>query len=180
MSSQDSTKFRAAVARLNCLSIDRADIQYSTQEAARRMSRPCNGDWALVKNIARYVIGKPRVHHLFAWQELPDRMRIFVDSNWAGCPKRRKSTTGAAIMHGEHLVRSYSKTQSLIALSSAEAELYAMVHATSEGLGSKAMAADFGGRMEVDVYVGASAAIGVLQRKGLGKLRHLDTQALWI
>ena len=26
----------------------------------------------------------------------------------------------------------------------------------------------------------ASAAIGVAQRKGLGKLRHLNTQALWI
>ena len=30
-------------------------------------------------------------------------------------------------MHGEHCIRSYSKTQTLVALSSAEAELYAIV-----------------------------------------------------
>ena len=30
------------------------------------------------------------------------------------------------------------------------------------------------------LHVDASAAIGIAQRKGLGKIRHLDTQSLWI
>jgi hypothetical protein len=30
------------------------------------------------------------------------------------------------------------------------------------------------------MFVDASAAIGICQRKGLGKVRHLDTQSLWI
>ena len=30
------------------------------------------------------------------------------------------------------------------------------------------------------MYVDASAAIGICQRKGLGTVRHLDTQWLWI
>ena len=84
-------------------------------------------------------------------------------------------------MHGAHLIRSYGRTQSTVALSSAEAELYAMVSAASEGLGAKAMCLDFGdgdahGLFDVD----ASAAIGVATRKGLGRIRHLDTQSLWI
>ena len=70
--------------------------------------------------------------------------------------------------------------QSLIALSSADAELYAMVSAASEGLGSQAMALDVGKQMGVDLFVDASAAIGVAQRTGLGNIRHLDTQSLWI
>ena len=30
------------------------------------------------------------------------------------------------------------------------------------------------------MYVDAAAAIGVAQRVGLGKLRHLETQSLWL
>ena len=41
-----------------------------------------------------------------------------------------------------------------------------MVSAASEGLGCKAMVMDFGGSILVDIFVDASAAIGVAQRKG--------------
>ena len=64
--------------------------------------------------------------------------------------------------------------------SSAEAELYAMAATASEGLGAKAMCSDFGTPMEVYLHVDASAAIGFAQRTGLGTIRHLDTQSLWI
>ena len=146
MNSSDATRFRAVVARLNFLSIDRADIQYATKEAARKMARPTNGDWQLVTRIGKYLILRPRVVHMFRWQSLPGKVGVFVDSNWAGCPKTRRSTTGVCVMHGEHSIRTFSKTQSNVALSSAEAELYAMVAAASEGIGTKAMAADFGAK----------------------------------
>lgn len=55
-----------------------------------------------------------------------------------------------------------------------------MVSAASEGLGAKAMALDFGGQLGVDIHVDASAASGVAQRKGLGKIRQVDAQSLWI
>ena len=106
-------------------------------------------------------------------------MSVFADSNWAGCLKTRKSTSGACLFNGNHLIRSYAKTQATIALFSGEAELYATVVAASEGLGMKAMAKDFGMSLDPYLNVDASAAIGIMQRKGLGKLRHLDTQSLW-
>ena len=55
-----------------------------------------------------------------------------------------------------------------------------MVSATSDGLGAKAMGLDSGHALDVGLHVDASAAIGVAQRKGLGRTRHLDTQRLWI
>ena len=180
MSSSDATQYRAVAARLNYLSLDRADIQFACKESARKMATPCNGDWELLKRVGRYLLGRPRVAHLFKWQSWPSTMSVYVDSNWAGCLLTRRSTTGVCIVHGSHLLRSFSRTQANIALSSAEAELYAMVCAASEGLGSRAMCRDFGYDTGVMIYVDASAAIGVAQRKGLGKLRHLNTQALWI
>ena len=44
----------------------------------------------------------------------------------------------------------------------------------------KSMFRDFGSEVEACLQVDATAAIGIAQRKGLGKVRHLDCQALWI
>ena len=55
-----------------------------------------------------------------------------------------------------------------------------MVHATSEALGLKAMTEDYNSKIDPWLYVDASAAIGVAQRTGLGKIRHLDTGSLWL
>ena len=50
---------------------------------------------------------------------------VYSDRSWAGCTRTRKSPSGACLLHGEHLIRSYAKTQSVISLSGAEAELHA-------------------------------------------------------
>ena len=144
------------------------------------MSNPRLMDWGHVKRIGRYLLGRPRADQWFHWQDEPGHFTVFSDSNWAGCRDTRKSTSGAALMHGGHLLKSFSRTQSNIALSSAEAELYATVTAASEGMGLTAMAKDYGKEMVTKMQVDATAAIGIAERKGLGKVRHLDTQALWI
>ena len=180
MGQQDATKYRAIVARLNFLSQDRADLQFPSKECSRFMAKPQHKHWKELKRIGRYLVGKPRVVHMFNWQDEQAVLNVYSDSNWAGCHKTRKSTSGACFMHGGHLIRSYSKTQSVLALSSAEAELYALTSAASEGMGMKLMMMEFGTKMDVMVHVDASAAIGIAQRKGLGKIRHLDVQSLWI
>ena len=144
------------------------------------MSSPKNGDWEAFKRLGRYLLSRPRVVHLYKWQDEPAYLSAFSDSNWAGCHKTRKSTSGACFMNGTHLIKSYSKTQANIALSSGEAEFFSMVHATSEALGLKAMTEDYHSKIDPWLYVDASAAIGVAQRTGLGKIRHLDTGSLWL
>ena len=68
----------------------------------------------------------------------------------------------------------------MIAQSSAESELSAAVKTTSEALGLMAMARDMGYELESQVWIDASAAMGILNRQGVGKVRHLDTQLLWV
>ena len=81
-------------------------------------------------------------------------------------------------MVGSHLIKAYSRMQSNIALSSGEAEFYALVAAGSEALGAVAMTEDLGDKLEAYLYADASAAIGVANREGLGRIRHLDAQSL--
>ena len=56
-------------------------------------------------------------------------------------------------MHGAHLVKAFSRTQSNIALSSGEAEFYALVSTASDALGSVAMTEDFGDKLETYIPV---------------------------
>ena len=57
---------------------------------------------------------------------------MYTDSDWAGCQRTRRSTTGCAVMCGSCLVAYWSRTQVSVALSSAEAELNAAVKAACE------------------------------------------------
>ena len=84
-------------------------------------------------------------------------------------------------MLGSHLIRTYSKTQSLIAKSSGESELYACVWASTEGLGIITLLKDFVmNNAKVRFGMDASAAIGMAQRTGLNKVRHVEVDVLWI
>ena len=105
---------------------------------------------------------------------------VYSDANWASNKQHRKSTSGGVIMHGSHFIKSWSKTQTVVALSSAESELYALVKASAETLGMTSIFRDYGMNMKNVVLSDASAALGIVQRQGLGKIRHLDTSYLFV
>ena len=81
---------------------------------------------------------------------------------------------------GGCVLKWWSKTQPTIALSSGEAELAALVRATSEGLGMKSIMEEFGFKVQLKVKSDAIAAIGIVKRQGLGRVRHLAVADLWI
>ena len=65
-------------------------------------------------------------------------------------------------------------------MSSGEAEFYGLVKAAGVGLGYKALLQDFGYELPATAWTDSSAAMGVVGRQGLGRLRHLDTHSLRI
>ena len=81
---------------------------------------------------------------------------------------------------GSHVLKTDSRQQKTVALSSAEAELHAMVAASAEALGIVSLMKDMGVDAIGEVYVDSSAALGIAQRQGMGKVRHIRTQALWV
>ena len=83
-------------------------------------------------------------------------------------------------MFGGSAVRGWSSNQSVIALSSGEAEYYAALKGASAALGFQAMLADLGIPAKIILYTDSSAARGIIHRAGLGKLRHLETGYLWL
>ena len=121
----EATRFRAVAARANYLSADRPDIQYAVKEICRRMSKPVEGDWQKLVRLGRCLRGCPRCVLAYGWQEGPQAPFGYSDSDWAGCKKTGKSTSGGLVLLGFHLIKSWSSTQATVAMSVGEAEYYA-------------------------------------------------------
>ena len=83
-------------------------------------------------------------------------------------------------MVGRCCVKSWSKTQGTIAQSSAESELIATVRGATEAIGLVSLALDLGIVMLVRLHIDASAALGIIERRGVGRVRHLDVGTLWL
>ena len=176
----EARTFRALAARLNYLAQDRPDLQYAAKEVSRRMARPSHGDWKLLKRVGRYLVGAPRAVQSFEWQASQYELDTFVDSDWAGCKTTCRSTSGGAVRLGWHTIRTWSSTQATVAMSSAEAELFALTKGASTSLGLISLARDLGLQLDAKVHSDASAALAIAQRQGLGKVRHLRVQYLWV
>ena len=67
-----------------------------------------------------------------------------------------------------------------MALSSAEAELYALVKGSTEVIGIRDMAAELGIVLTCEAFTDSSAARGVVMRAGKGRLKHVHLNYLWI
>jgi len=173
------TAYRAAAARANYLAADRIDCQYAAKEICRWMSAPTRLSWEALRRLCRFLVGQPRLVYHFPWQSV-DAVDVFSDTDWAGCPRTRKSTSGGCVMLGSHVIKHWSSTQPSVTLSSGEAEFYGVVRGAGMGLGYQSLLRDAQRHLPLRLWTDSSAAIGICSRQGLGKLRHLDTHTLWV
>ena len=177
---QDARRFRSMAARCNFIAADRIDVQFECKEVCRRMSAPCESDWKMLKSVARYVKSFPRLLLQYKYQEPPLTVDAIVYTDFAGCRRTRKSTNGGYVMHGIHRIKSWANTQTVIAISSGEAEYYGVVKGACEAVGIVSLLQDMTGRRSnVRVSTDSSAARGIAMRRGVGKVRHLEVRTLW-
>merc|ERR1712122_413981 len=99
------------------------------------MAVPRQGDLVALRRLSRYVPQVPRLVQRFRWQGPISEFVVYTDTGFVGCPRTRRSTNGGAVMRGSHLLKHFSKTQKVVTLSSAEAELGGIVHGAAEGMG---------------------------------------------
>ena len=82
----------------------------------------------LLKRILRYLVGTFRVGLKYKSSKdlTTSSLSAYVDADWGGCKETKKSTTGYAICINNTPISWKTKNQSMIALSSAEAEYIAL------------------------------------------------------
>ena len=173
-------QFRSCVGSALYLSFDRPDVQHSVRELTKEMKAPTVAGMNALRRLTRYLKGtKDYGVWLPAGGDL-DNLNVASDTDWASCKKTRKSCAGGVFMWGDCLIGSYSRGLSMICLSSGEAEFNGGVIATSEGIFYKEVLNFFRIPVVLNIYLDSSAARGVFQREGVGKIRHLETKSLWV
>ena len=125
---KEHEKYRTMVGSLLYLACwTRPDISYAVSELSRFVSAPCAKHMEAAKHLIRYIRQTKDLSLQFS-KQLSGKSNIltgYVDSDWAGCPDSRKSTSGYALMLNGAAISWKAKRQSVVALSTAEAEFVA-------------------------------------------------------
>ena len=158
-------KFRRVAGTILYMSVDRPSLQYAASELAEGMSKPLEIHWLRLKRIGKYIAKYPIEKWHFEYQEAPKVLEGFSDSDWATNRWNRRSVSWTFQRFGKHLIDSCCGRQSLIALSSGEAEFYAMVKTAAEGKLTKAILEHFGWEVKHRVLSDSSAARSIAQRE---------------
>ena len=83
-------------------------------------------------------------------------------------------------MMGKHPLKTASNLQSIVTLSVAEAEFYALVKAASLGISIQSLYHDWGLKVEILLRSDSSSARAMCSRQGAGRVKHMATRWMWI
>jgi hypothetical protein len=136
---KDMSVYRGIIGSLIYASIStRPDITHAVNMLSRYMHKPSQTHMTAARRVLRYlkscteyglVYDNGGKHH-----SMQDQLTItaYSDSDWGGDSVNNRSTTGFVVMLNGNLISWNTKKQPTVALSSAEAELMALVEATKE------------------------------------------------
>ena len=167
-----ATKFRRVVARAN--------IQYAVKEAARGMAAPRKSNYEKLVRIAKYLVERKRCVVKYGYQKQAYGINCFGDFDFAGQLKTRKGASGGMMCLGDHAVKTWSSTQSVLALSTGEAELNAINETAATGKRGQSILNYVGVQLDLRVFTDATTSKSLMSRRGLGKVRHIAVNELWL
>ena len=114
-------------------------------------------------------------------KKLVKRLEVYTDSDWESDQVTRKSTSGAVIMAEGMRLHAHSRGQASVALSSSEAEVMAASEGIKEALSLQEVLMFAGlGHFEIEVKVDSSSAHAFFHRRGVGRMKHIDSRILWL
>ena len=129
----DCTRYRQLVGSLLYLTHSRLDLSYAIGVVSRYMQEPHELHWKATKRILRYVKETTSYGIHYASRCTLDLVG-YIDSDWAGDAKDRKSTSGNVLSIGFGLIFWSNRKQTTISLSLAEAEYRGVVNATTQAI----------------------------------------------
>lgn len=133
-----------------------------------------SGDMRMKLSIPECGFGKTRKGSETFWF-----LETYTDADWSANKKHRKSTSCAVHMVNGNFAYASSRTQRVVSLPSAESELHSMVSGCSDAIFIKPCLEFLGcSRVTHQQRTDTSAARMLVQRQGVGHIRHLSGKIL--
>eukprot|EP00253_Pinus_taeda_P018080 PITA_18080 len=178
----DPTLYKSIVGSLMYLTTTRPDIMFVVSLISRFMERPKEAYWQAAKRSLRYVKGTKRFGILYNVSEHSDLVG-YTDSVWDGSVDDRKSTSGCVFHMGSGAISWASKKQSIVALSTAEAEYVAATAAACQAVWMRMMFRSLGQEQAKStvIFCDNISAISLSKNSVFHKrTKHIDTRFRYI
>ena len=159
----------------------RPDIAHAVGVLSRFMSKLGKEHWTTVKRVFRYLHGTSDYGLCYQGRPRLDRVldiHGFFDADWVGDMDQRRSTSGYVFNLFGGAVSWMSKKQSVVALSTTEAEYMAATHASKEAVWLQRLCSSMGlvqGAIRIDCD--SQSAIFLAKNPAYhSKTKHIDVQ----
>ena len=190
----EASEYRSGVGILLYLAIDLPHAQHAIRHLSTGMSSPTKQLKDILRHLVSFLFGTKDLqlcldfrgddvglHNCYTQHGNEVHLEVYSDSDWGSNKQHRKSVSAGYICCGTALLYSSSRTQRVVALSSAEAEVYAASSTACDGiLIGKLVAFCTGRNVVIHHLMDSAAARGILARQGVGRIRHLSCRILWL
>ena len=176
----ETAAFRSALGPVMYVALDRSEILDVIKTVAPFISDGVGDGQAQAIGALLCWGSFSRAEWVYSRQGAPKCLDVYGDSDWAGDEERKRSTTGVKEIFGGHPLDAASATQSLVPLSSAEAEFCACNRGTAGGL-QTCHFLDRGGLRGDSVSVERQQCLAAGSSAGQTQAgsRHLEIRHLW-
>lgn len=178
----DPSDYQQLIGKLIYLTLTRPDISFPIHVLSKFMHNPTTAHLQAAKRILRYLSGTLNQGILLASSSTAT-LTAYCDSDWAGCPNTRRSTSGFCVLLGHSPISWKSKRQTVVARSTAEAEYMSMVLAVCEVMWLKQLLKDLGlkNKTSTPIYCDNQAAIAISANPvHHEKTKHVDIDCHFI
>ena len=170
--------YRHAVGSIMYLMIGtRPDLAFAIRKLSQYLEQPLQSHWIAVKRVFRYIAGTRHYGILFHGNKGINLIG-YTDSDWAGCRETRKSTSGYVFSLAGGAISWRSKKQSIVALSTCEAEYIAASLACKEAIWLSRLLSDMLKHNEpqcIELRSDNSGAIATAKNIGVNQRnKHID------
>ena len=191
LSNEAASRFRSVLGKLAWLSLGNPALQYFVHWLSSYQARPlqCAEDALRMvlrycKSVASKVQAIPSAHADLQFEMPEDTVVGIVDASW-----KVHSVAGGMVFHRGTLLKSFSRRIATPCLSSAEAELHAIVEITKEMLGVATLLqttlygvpANHEGFFSLVIHTDSESAQGIANMQGLlRRVKHVELRAMFV
>jgi len=180
LSKDQADMYARCTGKLIYYSADRLDVMFVVRELAQELAKPTKLSMLRLRHLAKYLLGTKDWCWLYAYQDPPRKWEGYGDSDWAANKETRKSVSCGITFHGSHFIEAWVSGQQVVALSSGEAEFYALGKLTAHLLFFIYLLKEMSREIKAVAHSDSSAARGMTGRTGPGRVKHLQTRFLWL
>lgn len=156
----------------------RPEISHVVSVVSRYMACPGKEHWQAVKWILRYLKGTANVGLTFSKVKLSESVVGYVDSDYAGDLDKRRSLTGYVFTLSGSVISWKATLQSVVSLSTTEAEYMAITEAVKEAIWLQGLVSDLGlDQKKTLVFYDSQSAIHLTKNQMFHeRTKHIDVK----